>query len=404
VNLVTRGDRVLLIGLAVAVMVVLARPMRYVLDAAHDVEQVTGLALVPGLIILSLVFIFHQQAKRAEALAEAASLEEEALQAQARTAELERLVFFGQALGRSLDIETIREVVIQHLPKLAGTEDLWVMMRADGHWHTIMGAAQDGRRDLAAAREQIADRSMSDVSSPVTEAVRVDGHMCMPLTAGGHAVGVMAIPQTATVFDEARTRVLAAAAAILGISLRNSQLFREVRENSLRDGLTGCFNRTYGVELIATELRRARRSQLPLSLIIFDLDHFKRINDRHGHLCGDSVLATVGARMRENLRGSDVKCRYGGEEFLVLLPDTPLEGAKRVAEALRRELAEIIVTWRGEAVTFTASFGVTAAQVSEVDAQALISRADGALYRAKADGRNCVRLAAAVPVREPTAV
>src|SRR5262245_4624659 len=143
-SLVTRGDRVLLIGLAVAVMVVLARPMRYVLDAAHDVEQVTGLALVPGLIILSLVFMFHQQAKRAEALAEAANLEEQALQAQTRTAELERLVFFGQALGRSLDIDTIREVVIQHLPKLAGTEDVWVMMRADGHWHTIMGAAQDG--------------------------------------------------------------------------------------------------------------------------------------------------------------------------------------------------------------------------------------------------------------------
>src|SRR5262245_25778915 len=143
-NLLTRGDRVLLIGLAVAGMVVVARPMRYVLDAAHDLERTTGLALIPGLIILSLVFMFHQQAKRREAMGEASALEGQALQAQARTAELERLVIFGQALGRSLDIETIREVVIQHVPKLAGTEDVWVMMRADGHWHPIMGAAQDG--------------------------------------------------------------------------------------------------------------------------------------------------------------------------------------------------------------------------------------------------------------------
>ena len=106
------------------------------------------------------------------------------------------------------------------------------------------------------------------------------------------------------------------------------------------------------------ELRRARRSKLPLSLLMFDLDHFKEINDRWGHLCGDAVLATVGQRMNAVLRGSDLKCRYGGEEFLVLLPDTPLEGAQRVAETLRRELELYPVTWNDEAVHVTASFGV----------------------------------------------
>ena len=123
-----------------------------------------------------------------------------------------------------------------------------------------------------------------------------------------------------------------------------------MRENSLRDGLTGCFNRTHALEVIDTELRRARRSQTPVSLIMFDIDRFKDINDRYGHLCGDAVLAAVGARMREVLRGSDLKCRYGGEEFLVLLPETPLEGAKRVADTLRRELAEMPITWKGETI------------------------------------------------------
>ena len=84
--------------------------------------------------------------------------------------------------------------------------------------------------------------------------------------------------------------------------------------------------------MIDTELRRARRSQMPVSLIMFDIDHFKDINDEHGHLCGDAVLAAIGTRLRELLRGSDLKCRYGGEEFLVLLPETALEGAKRVAD------------------------------------------------------------------------
>ena len=148
------------------------------------------------------------------------------------------------------------------------------------------------------------------------------------------------------------------------------------------------------LDVIDAELRRARRSQTPVSLIMFDLDHFKDVNDRHGHLCGDAVLGAVGKRMKEVLRGSDLKCRYGGEEFLVLLPETPLHGARRVAETLRREIAERPVPWSGEALTVTASFGLAQTLPGEVNVQAVIARADQALYRAKDDGRNCVRIAA----------
>jgi diguanylate cyclase len=92
------------------------------------------------------------------------------------------------------------------------------------------------------------------------------------------------------------------------------------------------------------------------------------------------------------LRGSDIKCRFGGEEFLVLLPETPLEGAKRVADTLRRELSELPIAWKDESLVVTASFGVSVAMPAEIDGQALIGRADAALYRAKDQGRNCVRL------------
>ena len=390
-NFVGRQDRVLLGGLAVALIVVAAKPIRYLLDLARDVERSSGLALVPALLILTVVFLFHQQGKRQEARARAAAAEADARQAGTRAAEMERLVTFGQALGRSLDVDAIRDVLLQHLPRLSGSDDVWVLLRSGGHWRGLVGTAHGSRREIEAAHEHLAERALVADGAWSSAATTVDGHLCLPLNAAGHPVGVLGIPDP-TGDIASRQRILEMAAALLAISLRNAQLFDELRENSLRDGLTGCVNRTHGLDVIDTELRRARRSHLPVSLIMFDLDHFKDINDRHGHLCGDSVLAAVGAKMREVLRGSDVKCRYGGEEFLVLLPETPLEGAKRVADTLRRELSELPIGWKGEIVRVTASFGVSVAMPAEIDPASLIARADAALYRAKDQGRNCVRL------------
>ncbi len=391
-NLMARQDRVLLGGLAVALIVVFSPPIRSLLDMAQDAERSSGLALMPALLILAGVFLYHLQGKRQEARAQAAVAEADALQAGTRATEMEGLVTFGQALGRSLDLDTIRDVVAQHLPKLTGTGDAWVLLRATGEWQALVGTAKNTRRDIEHARERVADQAILTDAAWASDAISAGGHLCMPMVAGGHPVGVLGVPDSAGPFTPARTRVLAMAGALLAISIRNAQLFHDLRENSLRDGLTGCFNRTHALDVMDTELRRARRSQTPVSLIMFDIDRFKDINDRYGHLCGDAVLAAVGVRMREVLRGSDLKCRYGGEEFLVLLPETPLEGAKRVADTLRRELADMPVNWKGEPVPVTASFGVSVALPAEIDSKALIGRADAALYRAKDQGRNCVRL------------
>jgi len=392
-NLVARQDRVLLGGLAVALVVVFAKPIRYLLDLARDVERNSGLALVPALVILTVVFVLHLQGRRQEAKLRAAAAEGDALQAGTRASEMERLVTFGHALGRSLDGDTVRDVAAQHLPKLAGTDDVWVLLRTDGGWLALAGPARADRRERERMWEQIADRAVLTEGSWESDAIAVEGHLCLPLTVGGHPVGVLGIPDAAGPFTDARQRALAMAGTMLAISLRNAQLFREIRDNALRDGLTGCFNRTHALAVIDMELRRARRSRLPVSLIMLDIDHFKDVNDRYGHLCGDAVLAAVGARMRDGLRGSDLKCRYGGEEFLVLLPETPLEGAKRVADTLCRELAGTPIAWKAGTVSITASLGVAVAYPAEVDGPALIGRADAALYRAKDQGRNCVCLA-----------
>jgi diguanylate cyclase (GGDEF)-like protein len=134
---------------------------------------------------------------------------------------------------------------------------------------------------------------------------------------------------------------------------------------------------------------------------MLDLDHFKEINDVHGHLAGDAVLARTGTLLREALRASDHKNRYGGEEFLLVLPDTTAENARTVAEMLRGAIARAAVAHADRVLRVTASFGVTTAAPGEIDAEAIVARADAALYDAKHAGRDCVR---AVPAPTPEAV
>jgi diguanylate cyclase (GGDEF)-like protein len=179
--------------------------------------------------------------------------------------------------------------------------------------------------------------------------------------------------------------------------VRNVHLFQETREHSLRDSLTNCFNRGHALETLDAELRRSRRSRQPLSILMFDIDHFKTINDELGHLRGDDLLRAVGAQLTRVLRSSDVRCRYGGDEFLIILPDTPLIGAQQVAESVRREIATLAMVAGGNTIAVTASVGVATAGPAELGVNALIERADDALYQAKRAGRDRVSIAGAPP-------
>ena len=219
--------------------------------------------------------------------------------------------------------------------------------------------------------------------------------LCFPMVAGGAAVGVLGIHDGATLASEQR-KALGVAAGLIAIAVRNVQLFLETREYSLRDGLTGCFNRGHGLETLDGELRRARRSRQPLSILMFDIDHFKTINDQLGHLRGDDLLRAVGAQLTRILRSTDVRCRYGGDEFLVILPDTPLIGAQQVAESVRREMATLAMVTDGKTVPVTVSIGVASAGPEELGATALVKRADDALYKAKRAGRDRFSVADAV--------
>jgi diguanylate cyclase (GGDEF)-like protein len=371
-----RNDIFLIGGLAIAVWVVSSRQLGTLLDRAREIDHSRGLQLVPALFILAAVFLIHQFRKREE-------MRIQTIQATSRVAEMQRLVQFGQALAHSLDGDSIRAAATEHLPALASGRGVWAMFRTSGDWIPLTPVAAEAH----AAIERAAARAVADPNAS-TDASH-DDVLCFPLVVAGTAIGAIGVSPSPPL-TEAQRSVFAAAAALLAASVKNAELFNEAHENSVRDALTGCFNRRHAMEVMDGELRRVRRSRGSFSVVMFDLDHFKAINDRFGHLCGDAVLAQVGHRMKTVLRGSDVKCRYGGEEFLVLLPDTPGIGARRVAEMLRRDLEDHPVLWNDQAVTITASFGITDIVAGEEDARAIIGRADAALYRAKQDGRNRV--------------
>jgi diguanylate cyclase (GGDEF)-like protein len=387
-----RQDLLLIGALSAALIVVFSSTISRLLEYVREIERQSGLTLMPALALLVAALVFHLLRRHYLNQARTAAAEVATKAAQQRAEELERLVAFGQALGRALDFDSIRVAIGQHLAALAGTDEVWVLVREGNEWQALSGDTRGVEEVLQWG--DIAEQLLSSGADKTPSQSAQPRAIGFPLIVGGSAMGVLGVRAQQAVLAADRRRIIEAAATLLAVAIKNAQLTREVRESSVRDSLTGCFTRGHALDVVDGELRRARRSQTPVSLIMFDLDHFKDVNDRHGHLCGDAVLSAIGNRMKDVLRGSDLKCRYGGEEFLVLLPETPLSGARRVAETLRREIADRPVPWSGEVLTITASFGLAQTLPGEVNVQAIIARADQALYRAKDDGRNCVRAAA----------
>ena len=186
--------------------------------------------------------------------------------------------------------------------------------------------------------------------------------------------------------------------ARLGTQIRRKRYNQELRssvaqtiELAITDGLTGLHNRRYLDSHLQTLFERAASRQRPLSLLISDIDRFKRINDTHGHAAGDDVLREFARRLRKNVRGIDLACRYGGEEFVVVMPDTEQAVAERVAERIRQEIEMLPFGPEGAAaLDVTVSIGVASISPAADTLEALLKRADGALYEAKKSGRNRV--------------
>jgi diguanylate cyclase (GGDEF)-like protein len=222
--------------------------------------------------------------------------------------------------------------------------------------------------------------------------VSVGRSACLPLSAHGEILGILQLCR----FDEVRgpisqpnraTAVLIAEQ--LAMAMANLQLREQLRQQSIRDPLTGLFNRRYLEETMERELARSARNGQPLAVVAIDVDHFKRFNDTHGHEAGDHVLVELARLLRESVRNTDIACRYGGEEFVLLMPDSPLSVAIERVEMLRTQVSALRLQFGGgQHEPVTISIGLATAPEDGHRADVLLRNADTALYAAKAGGRN----------------
>jgi diguanylate cyclase (GGDEF)-like protein len=226
--------------------------------------------------------------------------------------------------------------------------------------------------------------------------------VCIPLVAAGNAIGTLAIeggiqqdPANAgdqaaesAPFEHHRDLVVAVAEHI-SLALADLQLREALRTQAVRDPLTGLYNRRYMQEFLDRETHRARRKNRPLAVLALDLDHFKSFNDNYGHAAGDYVLSLVGDVLLHSVRADDVACRYGGEEFIMILPECNLQQAMKRAEQIRIRLQQRPMEYQGVSQkTVTVSIGVAALDETTDRIERLLRCADEALYEAKRTGRD----------------
>jgi diguanylate cyclase (GGDEF)-like protein len=270
---------------------------------------------------------------------------------------------FGEALSATHDPGQLLRVIVEAAIEATGAE---------------------GARLLAD------DGTLVEAGNPDVEGERVE----LPLTASRTTFGTLTLVGPS--FDEEQRMAGTSLASHAAIALENARLHRIVERQALVDGLTGIANRRQCEDSLTGEIARAERLGTPLTLVLADLDDFKRVNDVHGHTVGDDVLREFAAVLRSTVRDSDLAGRWGGEEFLLLLPGAEAVGGAQLADRVRSSLVERSFLGRdGEVVTVTCSFGVAQFRPGE-DERELFAAADRALYRAKREGKNRVEIEAAV--------
>lgn len=295
---------------------------------------------------------------------------EMAAQLQTRLEELESqrgrlrdvITRFGEALGATHDADQLMRLIVEAAVEATGAKG-GVIVSASGE--------------------------LIQAGTPGDGADKIE----VPLSAGEVTFGSLLLFSDHFEDEDRMTAVSLASHAV--VALDNARLHRIVERQALVDGLTGLANRRQCEETLASELARVERFGGPLAIVVADLDWFKDVNDRHGHPSGDAVLREFAQLLNETVRDIDLAGRWGGEEFLVILPGTHLDGGAQVAERIRLALAgRIVLSADGSPIPVTASFGVAATPPASTAAE-LFSAADAALYEAKRNGKNRVEVAPA---------
>ncbi|MBI2945939.1 MAG: GGDEF domain-containing protein [Candidatus Wallbacteria bacterium] len=315
---------------------------------------------------------------------------------------------------QSLEVSRVLEQVMNALvsaPIRAKRCALWLVSDQGIRLEAAMGYPGDPRRENPRASEVVSqvartgnlidsENAGRDPSLAAISRGRSHAFVCAPLVHNREILGVIDIEEFAEGRKEKESLrddvdALEFVASLTAMVIKNGRMFEEAKERANTDGLTRLFTHRYFQDTLDTELKRAGRYEDPISLMITDIDHFKKFNDTYGHQIGDLVLRETAGVFKELRRENDVVARYGGEEFAVVMPHTPKDAAQQVAEQLRKAVAERTYQSEKGDLKVTISIGVSTFPDDAREKNVLIKRADAALYRAKEGGRNRVCAASA---------
>ncbi|PLX44977.1 MAG: hypothetical protein C0611_13465, partial [Desulfobacteraceae bacterium] len=226
----------------------------------------------------------------------------------------------------------------------------------------------------------------SSIKISSADAIPFSKQIIMPLSLAGSTLGMLAIlPENNEKLNDEKMELLTTISNILSMSLKNAQEYHKLKEMAVKDGLTGILNRKGFQNFIQKEFHRAKRYHRPLSLIMIDVDNFKKINDSLGHQAGDYVLLELAGCLKRSVRQADIVFRYGGDEFVILLPDTDMEQAKLLLKRVLSDVEKHAFEWESNPMNVKISCGIstTGELENHEDEKDLISKADTRLYSSK---------------------
>jgi len=321
----------------------------------------------------------------------------------ARSQRATLLAKMGELLQSCISKDEVFAAALGFAPKIFTSRGAVALLSADrnlaevtGSWHdcelpvpifepSSCWALRTGQPHLVVA---------GDTTARCAHAVGVKNtYLCIPILAQGEALGIMHFQATdeAPTLSDSELSFKTTFAGQVGLSVANLRLREALRSQSIKDPLTGLYNRRYLAEMMEREVRRAVRAEQSLGVLMLDLDHFKKFNDTYGHDAGDTILREAASFLTRSIRVEDIVCRYGGEEFVVILPTADLNASHGRAERIRSKMRELTVLHQGQSLGMvTVSVGVAALPQHGTSPKALIEAADAALYRAKREGRDRV--------------
>jgi diguanylate cyclase (GGDEF)-like protein len=330
---------------------------------------------------------------------------------QRRADELAALYETARALATEQDMPALLRAAVEHATRLLGAPsgNIFLADRAAGDLVLTVAkgtSIQPGLR--LRLGEGMAGRVAQTLEPLVVDDYRTWEHRSpqftpsepgaivqVPMLFAGELVGVLTVADlwgAKRTFSEADARLLTLLAGQAASAVHNARLLEETQRLARSDALTGIANRRYLFEAGEREIGRAHRFGHPLCALMFDIDHFKRVNDVYGHKRGDQVLQALAQCCLRQIRDVDILGRYGGEEFVILLVETDIPGARSLAERIRESVAQLLIATDEAAIRITISLGVARLDEGDSDLASLLGRADKALYAAKQAGRNRVEV------------